>query len=59
MRGNGLHAFLHGPVSGCDTPREEARLLLAAIEGAMITAPERSAGPYVDTLQRLVDSVVT
>ncbi|MEF8797339.1 MAG: TetR/AcrR family transcriptional regulator [Salinivenus sp.] len=46
-------------LSGCETPREEARLLLAAIEGAMITAPERSAGPYVDTLQRLVDSVVT
>ena len=44
---------------GCETPREAARVLLAAVEGAMITAPERAAAPYTRTLRSLVDSVVT
>jgi len=44
---------------GCQTPRETAQVILAAVEGAMITAHERAAGPYSHTLQCLVDSVVT
>jgi len=49
--GTGLH--------GCETSRETARVILAAVEGAMITAPERDAAPYTRTLRCLVDSVVT
>jgi TetR/AcrR family transcriptional repressor of nem operon len=46
-------------LQGCETPREAARVILATVEGAMITAPERAAGPYARTLRCLVDSVVT
>jgi len=44
---------------GCETPREAAQVILAAVEGAMITAPERAADPYIHTLRCLVDSAVT
>ena len=43
----------------CETPRDTARLILAALEGAMITASERAARPYTETLRCLLDSVVT
>jgi TetR/AcrR family transcriptional repressor of nem operon len=49
--GTGLH--------GCDTSRDTAQLLLAAIEGAMLTTPDRSREAYAATLQHLIDSVVT
>jgi TetR/AcrR family transcriptional repressor of nem operon len=44
---------------GCETPRETAQVILATVEGAMITAHDRAAEPYTDTLRCLVDSVVT
>jgi len=46
-------------LKGCDSPREVARVLLAAVEGAMLTIPNRDPEVYADTLHRLIDSIVT
>jgi TetR/AcrR family transcriptional repressor of nem operon len=48
-----------GGLSGCESPRDTAQVVLAAIEGAMLTTPDRSGEAYAATLQHLVDSVVT
>ena len=46
-------------LSGCDSPREVARVFLATVEGAMLTIPNRDPEVYADTLHRLIDSIVT
>lgn len=46
-------------LQGCTSPRDVARVLLAAVEGAMLTTPHRDPETYADTLRRLVDSIVT
>lgn len=46
-------------LQGCDTPRDVARVLLATLEGAMLTTQDRSPGTYTETLHQLVDSIVT
>jgi len=46
-------------LQGCTSPRDTARVLLAAVEGAMLTTPHRAPETYADTLRRLVDSIVT
>ncbi|WP_263818725.1 TetR/AcrR family transcriptional regulator [Salinibacter sp.] len=46
-------------LQGCPSPRATARVLLAAVEGAMLTTPQRDPETYTDTLRRLIDSIVT
>jgi TetR/AcrR family transcriptional repressor of nem operon len=48
-----------GGVPGCESPRDTAQIVLAAIEGAMLTTPDRSEEVYAAMLHHLVDSVVT
>lgn len=48
-----------GGLQGCDSPREAARLFLAAVEGAMLTTPARNPAAYTETLHSLIDSIVT
>jgi len=43
---------------GCKSPRKIAELLLATIEGAMLTARDRGPENYRATLHRLIDTVV-
>ena len=44
---------------GYDSPREMAELLLATIEGAMLTLPSRDPTAYRATLHRLIDTIAT
>jgi TetR/AcrR family transcriptional repressor of nem operon len=46
-------------LSGCETHRDAAELVIATVEGAMLTTPERDADGYARRLRHLVDSVVT
>jgi TetR/AcrR family transcriptional repressor of nem operon len=46
-------------LEGCETPREVAELVLATVEGAMLTIPARDPDAYARRLRHLVDSVVT
>ena len=46
-------------LQGCPSPWDTARVLLAAVEGAMLTTPHRAPETYTDTLRRLIDSIVT
>lgn len=48
-----------GGLSGCEDARDVARVLLATIEGAMLTTPDRHPQTYTETLHHLVDSIVT
>ncbi len=48
-----------GNLQGCDSARAVARLFLAAVEGAMLTTPNRDPATYTETLHTLVDSIVT
>lgn len=48
-----------GGLSGCTAPRDEARVFLAAVEGGMLTTPDRDPEAYTETLHCLVDSIVT
>jgi len=45
------------PLEGYDTPRQGAELILATIEGAMITKRTRDTGAYEVVLRRLIDAV--
>jgi len=44
-------------LAGYESPRQVAELLLAAIEGAMLTARDRSPDAYRATLHRLIDTI--
>lgn len=48
-----------GGLQGCDSSQDAARIFLAAIEGAMLTTPNRKPGMYTETLHHLIDSIVT
>ena len=45
-------------LAGYETPREVAELLLATIEGAMLTARDRGPDVYRARLHRLIDTIV-
>jgi TetR/AcrR family transcriptional repressor of nem operon len=44
-------------LAGYDTPRQVAELLLATIEGTMLTTPDRNPKAYRTALHRLVDTI--
>lgn len=44
-------------LAGYDTPRQVAQLLLAAIEGAMLTIPDRNPDANRTALRRLIDTI--
>lgn len=44
-------------LAGYDAPREVAELLLAAIEGTMLTVRDRGPETYRDRLYRLIDTI--
>lgn len=48
-----------GGLPGCTSPRDAARVFLAAVEGGMLTTPDRDPQAYTETLHCLVDSIVT
>ena len=48
-----------GGLQGCDSPRDAARIFLAAVEGAMLTTPDQKPTMYTETLHHLIDSIVT
>ena len=47
------------PLNGYDTPCQVAELVLAAIEGAMITKRTRGTETYEAVIRRLIDAVAT
>jgi TetR/AcrR family transcriptional repressor of nem operon len=44
---------------GCDTARDVAEVILATLQGAMLTTPNRNADAYMRRVQGIVESVVT
>jgi TetR/AcrR family transcriptional repressor of nem operon len=55
-------ADVHGDgagLAGYESPREVAELLLATIEGAMLTARDRGPDAYRTRLYRLIDTIVS
>lgn len=47
------------PLSGCETTRDVAELVLATVQGAMLTTPHRTPEAYRKRLQHLIDSIVS
>jgi TetR/AcrR family transcriptional repressor of nem operon len=45
-------------LQGCDTARDAAQLLLAVLQGGMLTTPERNADAYTQRVQAFIDSLV-
>lgn len=45
-------------LAGYESPRQVAELLLATIEGGMLTAHDRAPAPYRTMLHRLIDTIV-
>lgn len=46
-------------LQGCDTAREIAEVLLATLQGAMFTTPDRDADRYETRIRNLIASIVT
>lgn len=45
-------------LQGCDSARDVAQLLLAVLQGGMLTTPERDADAYTQRVQAFIDSLV-
>lgn len=46
------------PLHGCDTAQDAAELVLATMQGAMLTTPHRDPTAYRQRIQPLIDSIV-